>query len=124
RLWQELGIGEVIAEVSKRRKHEFSLERAVYLTVLHRLFFSGSDRAAERWKEACRIPGAEKLELHQLYRAMAFLGEPIGEEGVLGTPRCTKDLIEEALFDRRRDLFTEVGLVFFDTTSIYFEGEG
>lgn len=124
RLWQELGIGEVIAEVSKRRKHEFSLERAVYLTVLHRLFVSGSDRAAERWKEAYRIPGAEKLELHQLYRAMAFLGEPIGEEGVLGTPRCTKDLIEEALFDRRRDLFTEVGLVFFDTTSIYFEGEG
>ena len=39
-------------------------------------------------------------------------------------PRCTKDLIEEALFARRRDLFTELQLVFFDTTSIYFEGEG
>jgi hypothetical protein len=93
RLWQELGIGKVIADVSKGRRHEFSLERAVYLTVLHRLFVSGSDRAAERWKEAYRIPGAQELELHQLYRAMAFLGEPIGEEGVLGTPRCTKDLI-------------------------------
>ena len=54
---------------------------------------------------------------------MAWLGEEIGE-GVLGTPRCTKDLIEEALFDRGRDLFSEVGLVFFDTTSIYFEGAG
>ena len=40
----------------------------------------------------------------------------------MGSPRCTKDLIEEALFDRGRDLFSEVGLVFFDTTSIYFEG--
>ena len=39
-------------------------------------------------------------------------------------PRCTKDLIEEGLFARRRDLFTELQLVFFDTTSIYFEGEG
>ena len=42
----------------------------------------------------------------------------------MGTPRCTKDLIEEGLFKRRRDLFTEVDLVFFDTTSIYFEGWG
>ena len=39
-------------------------------------------------------------------------------------PRCNKDLVEEALFARRRDLFTELQLVFFDTTSIYFEGQG
>ncbi|MDQ3565996.1 MAG: IS1634 family transposase, partial [Pseudomonadota bacterium] len=35
-----------------------------------------------------------------------------------------KDRLEEALFDRRRDLFSEVDLVFFDTTSLYFQGEG
>lgn len=35
-----------------------------------------------------------------------------------------KDRIEEALFDQRRDLFSQVDLVFFDTTSIYFEGHG
>jgi len=35
-----------------------------------------------------------------------------------------KDEVEEILFDRRRDLFTEVDLVFYDTTSIYFEGQG
>jgi transposase len=40
------------------------------------------------------------------------------------SPRCTKDVFEEALFDRRRDLFSDLELVFFDTTSIYFEGEG
>ena len=40
------------------------------------------------------------------------------------TPRCTKDWIEEELFEQRRDLFSEIDLVFFDTTSIYFEGEG
>ena len=28
-----------------------------------------------------------------------------------------KDRVEEGLFDRRRDLFTEVELVLFDTTS-------
>jgi hypothetical protein len=33
------------------RKHDFSLERAAFLTVLHRLFCGGSDRAADRWRE-------------------------------------------------------------------------
>jgi transposase len=42
----------------------------------------------------------------------------------LDTPRCPKDWIEEELFEQRRDLFSEIDLVFFDTTSIYFEGEG
>ena len=38
--------------------------------------------------------------------------------------RCRKDLIEEELFRRNRDLFSELELVFFDTTSLYFEGNG
>jgi hypothetical protein len=123
RLWQSTGLREILAALASKRKHGFDLERGVYLTVLHRLFASGSDRAAEVWKENYRIPGAESLCLHQLYRTMGWLGEEIGE-GLMGSPRCTKDLIEEALFDRGRDLFSEVGLVFFDTTSIYFEGQG
>jgi len=40
------------------------------------------------------------------------------------SPRTNKDLIEEALFARRRDLFSDLDIVFFDTTSIYFEGQG
>jgi len=125
RLWEQTGIAAVLVELLAGRRYEFDVERAVYLTVLHRLFASGSDRAAERWREAYRIAGAEALELHHLYRAMAFLGEPLPHEpGTLGSPRCVKDRIEEALFDRWRDLFTGVDLVFFDTTSIYFEGQG
>jgi hypothetical protein len=134
RLWEKLSFAQIVGELAAKRRHGFDLERAVYLTVLHRLFASGSDRAAEVWKENYRIPGAEGICLHHLYRTMGWLGEAIqtedadgqapGEVGPLGTPRCTKDLIEEALFDRGRDLFSEVGLVFFDTTSIYFEGNG
>ena len=117
---------EVIQSLLGARRYEFDVERAIYLTVLHRLFAGGSDRAAERWRENYLIPGTEALNLHHLYRAMAFLGEPIEPNGPkpLGTPRCLKDLIEEELFERRRDLFTEVDLVFFDTTSLYFEGRG
>lgn len=125
RLWEETGIQRILRGLLGERRYGFDVERAIYLTVLHRLFASGSDRAAENWRDEYRIEGAQELELHHLYRAMAFLGEAIeGEPEMLGSPRCTKDLIEESLFDRRRDLFAVVDLVFFDTTSIYFEGAG
>jgi transposase len=126
RLWKESGIQDVIGSLLEARRYDFDVERAIYLTVLHRLFASGSDRAAERWREDYLIAGTEALDLHHLYRAMAFLGQEIEPKGqkTLGTPRCLKDLIEEELFERRRDLFTEVDLVFFDTTSLYFEGRG
>jgi hypothetical protein len=125
RLWKQSGIQEALQSTLKDRRYEFDVERAIYLTVLHRLFATGSDRAAERWRENYLIPGTEALELHHLYRAMGFLGDPIEQlEKPTGAVRCTKDLIEESLFDSRRDLFSEVELVFFDTTSLYFEGEG
>jgi hypothetical protein len=127
RLWEALQLGTIIKRALQSRRYEFDVERAVYLTVIHRLFASGSDRAAERWREAYRLPGTEKLNLHHLYRAMAFLGEPLKDQPgtqVLNTPRCTKDWIEEELFEQRRDLFSAIDLVFFDTTSIYFEGQG
>ena len=127
RLWESVQLGTIVRRALESRRFEFDVERAVYLTVLHRMFASGSDRAAERWRQAYRLPGTEALDLHHLYRAMAFLGEPLDEKPgarVLSTPRCTKDWIEEQLFEQRRDLFSTMDLVFFDTTSIYFEGEG
>ena len=51
RLWQETGCQQVIGGLLAGRKFEFPVERAIFLTVLHRLFTSGSDRAAEKWKE-------------------------------------------------------------------------
>ena len=127
RLWHETGIGAVLHDMLRERRFEFALERAVFMTVLHRLCVSGSDRAAERWMQGQAIAGAQELSLHHLYRTMGFLGEPLAPPAKDATPfdvRTRKDLIEEALFARRRDLFTDVELVFFDTTSIYFEGEG
>jgi len=127
RLWESLELGTILKRALQSRRYEFDVERAIYLSVIHRLFAAGSDRAAERWRQAYRLPGTETLDLHHLYRAMAFLGEPVKDQPgtqVLKTPRCTKDWIEEELFEHRRDLFSAIDLVFFDTTSIYFEGEG
>jgi len=128
RLWVELGIADIIRMLADKRNFHFDLERAIFLTVLHRLFASGSDRAAEKWKEDFHIAGTGGIELHHLYRAMAWLGasRPAGITRAFGHPReqYIKERIEYLLFERNRDLFSSLKLVFFDTTSIYFEGEG
>ena len=128
RLWQASSIDKVLTVLLRGRRFEFSVERAVFLTVLHRLFAPGSDRAAEKWKDDYAIVGTGDLDLHHLYRAMAWLGEVLPKDRQGGAtpfaPRTNKDLIEEELFARRRDLFSDLDIVFFDTTSIYFEGAG
>jgi transposase len=128
RLWSETGCRDVLRELLADRHFEFAVERAVFLTVLHRLCATGSDRAADRWKRDYALDGAEDLQLHHLYRAMAWLGEALPPTQQQGStklvPRCIKDAIEEQLFARGRDLFTDLEVVFFDTTSLYFEGDG
>ncbi len=126
RLWKETGIQKAIRDLLTNRRFEFDVERAIFLTVLHRLMVSGSDRSCDKWRRDYIIHGVEKLSLHHMYRAMAFLGEELKDQ--MGdtslAPRCNKDLIEEMIFFDHRDMFTHLDLVFFDTTSIYFEGRG
>jgi transposase len=126
RLWKETGIKWALDKVLSGRKYEFDVERAVFLTVLHRLMVSGSDRFCEKWRRDYHIQGTEDLELHHLYRAMGFLGEELKDQKGASAfaPRCTKDRIEEFMFELQRDLFSGLEMVFFDTTSIYFEGRG
>ena len=126
RIWKDREIDRILNRLLVNRKFGFDVERAIFLTVLHRLFPSGSDRSCDRWHRDYVIKGVEALSLHHLYRAMAFLGSEIEDRKLRASfsPRCTKDVIEEDLFSLRRDLFTGLDLVFFDTTSIYFEGEG
>ena len=128
RLWRQTGCQAVLEQLLAERHFSFPLERAVFLTVVHRLLQAGSDRAAATWRDDYVLEGCEPLQLHHLYRAMAWLGEELAQDQQAArtpfAPRCVKDHIEEGLFHRRQELFTGLDLVFFDTTSIYFEGEG
>jgi Transposase DDE domain len=128
RLWEETGCKAVIGALLAERLFEFPVERAVFTTVLHRLMVSGSDRACEKWMTDYAIPGVDGLALHHFYRAMAWLGEELPPEQQGGatpfSPRTVKDLIEEQLFAARRDLFSELSVVFMDTTSLSFVGAG
>jgi transposase len=126
RLWKESGIEACIKKLLVGRRFEFDVERAIFVTVLHRLMVSGSDRFCDKWKRDYLIPGTEELDLHHLYRAMSFLGEALPDHKQTNgfSLRRNKDLVEEMLFHNNRDLFSGLDLVFFDTTSIYFEGQG
>jgi len=125
RRWKQTGCAAVIEHLAAGRGFGFSLERAVFPSVLHRLVVSGSDRACAAWLDAYYREGVGALDLHQLYRAMAWLGEELDDQsGATRTPRRTKDLIEEALFARRRSLFSNLSVVLFDTTSLMFTGAG
>jgi hypothetical protein len=117
-LWREIGCQEVLAALLAARRFGFDVERAIYLTVLHRLMVSGSDRHADHWRRGVVVPGAESLTLEHAYKAMAWLGEDIGQG------RTMTDAIEEALYRHRQPLFGEVSLAFFDTTTLWFEGKG
>ncbi|HSA66718.1 MAG TPA: IS1634 family transposase [Methyloceanibacter sp.] len=118
RLWQDLGCREVLRGLLAGRQFGFDVERAVYLAVVHRLMVSGSDRHASTWRQSLRLPGADDLTLDHAYKAMAWLGEAIGQD------RTMTDAVEEALYRHRQPLFGEVSLAFFDTTTLWFEGEG
>ncbi|MGD1038361.1 MAG: IS1634 family transposase, partial [Roseiarcus sp.] len=98
KIWERLGVAAVLADLLKERAFEFAVERAVFVAALHRLFVSGSERDC-----------GEEME-EKPADALA--------------PRCVKDAIEEKLFERRRDLFTDLSVVFMDTTSLSFYGEG
>lgn len=80
RLWKDLCIPKILKELLSGRKFEFNVERAIFLTVLHRLMASSSDRFCEHWKRDYLIKNTEVLELHHLYRAMTFLGEELKDQ--------------------------------------------
>ena len=118
RLWAETGCRDVLKSLVADRHFSFDVERAVYLTVLHRLMISGSDRHANDWCSRVRVPGAEGFDLDHAYKAMAWLGE------VDAAGRSTAETVEEALYRHRQPLFGAVSIAFFDTTTLWFEGAG
>lgn len=129
RLWEETGCADAIKHFSLQRKFEIPLERILFATVIHRIMSSGSDRACVlRWLPGYNVGNLDDPRLHRWYRVMAWLGEalvPAQQRGKTPfAPRCTKDLIEERLYAQERDLFTEIDVAFFDTTTLYFEGQG
>src|SRR5262249_61527507 len=108
RIWERLGIADVLGELLGHRAFEFTVERAVFVSTLHRLFVSGSDRDCASWMADYDIPGVQGLELHHFYRAMAWLGEEVEEKAADSlAPRWGEGIIGGDLLEPGRDLFAQ-----------------
>jgi transposase len=109
RIWQELGLGKVLARELRGIETEFDVSEAVFNMVLNRLSAPSSKRQLTLWEQ--NIEGIESFELHQYYRALDYLIEH-------------KDNIEQGVFATMRDLFhSKVDVVLFDTTTIAYYGD-
>ncbi len=111
-LWQELGLDAVIGKLVRRSDIEFNIDAALFAMTLNRLSDPFSKLGVSKWVPTVHNPAFESLELHHFYRSLDWLAEH-------------KDILEQHLFEQVRDLFhLKLDLVFWDTTSTYFEGSG
>ncbi|MGZ4322362.1 MAG: IS1634 family transposase [Solirubrobacteraceae bacterium] len=109
-LWAQLGIGKAIARVAGSGRGCSLVERAIFTMVCQRCLEPSSKLEATRWVgRDVVIDGVEELSDDQLYRAMDFL------------LACAERVQESVFFAVASLLNLEVDVVFFDTTSTYFE---
>ncbi len=113
-LWQRLGIPAALRELLGGRRFATDVERVLFALVANRALAPCSKLAAAEWASSdVAIPGLEAMDDDQAYRALDLLVEADAEAKV-----------QEAVFFACADLLNlEVDLLFFDTTSAYFEAE-
>ncbi len=112
RLWYRLGLRNVLERLLKARRFQAPVERLVFALVANRALAPRSKLALEDWvAHEVAVPGLEEVAVQQLYRAMDFLLE------------AAEELQREVFFSVADLLSLEVDLIYFDTTSTYFEVE-
>jgi transposase len=109
-LWSQLGIGKAIARVAGSGRGRAGVERAIFTMVCQRCLEPASKLEATRWLgRDVVLPGIEAVSDDELYRAMDFL------------LACSERVQESVFFSLANLLNLEVDVIFFDTTSTYFE---
>ncbi len=111
-LWSRLGIAKETRRLLKGRRRDESAERVLFALVASRALAPSSKLAASRWvNEDVMITGLPATSDDACYRAMDWLTEITGD-------------LERKVFDSLVTLLNlEVDVLFFDTTSTYFETE-
>lgn len=128
RLWEHLGIGEVIGRHCPTRDGLNVAETAFLLTA-HRLLHPGSEHALAWWLEESWVAdGAGERVLPQWEthgRVRVAFRQLRQWYQTLDHLSAAKEAIETDLYLGLRDLFgLQVEVVFYDLTSTYFEGTG
>lgn len=111
-LWRQLGVDTALAKVLGGRRFTVDVERVLFAMVANRAIDPMSKLATAEWAtHDVALPGVESMDEDQAYRAMDLLVDADAQAEV-----------QEAVFFAVADLLNlEVDLLFFDTTSTYFE---
>jgi len=110
--WERLEINECLKRLLKARGYEIPIERAIFAMVANRALNPSSKLSCENWvRHEAWIPSLESISIHQLYRSMDFLVEN------------HEEIQKELFFSVATVINLEVDLLYFDTTSTYFEIE-
>jgi transposase len=111
-LWKALDVDTTLRKVLGGRRFSTDVERVLFALVANRAIDPASKLAAAEWASCdVAIPGLDGMDDDQAYRAMDLLVEA-----------DTDASVQEAVFFAVADLLNlEVDLLFFDTTSTYFE---
>ena len=109
-LWETLGLHTVLKDCLKERSFTSPVEWATFAMVANRALAPDSKRGVEEWvREDVALGNPEPIDLQHLYRAMDVLLE-------------YREIIHKEVYWSVADLLNlEVDLIFFDTTSTYFE---
>lgn len=111
-LWDQLNLDSILKRHFSRAHTYVQLSEAVYAMVLNRISDPLSKRGVEHWINEIYRPSFSPLGLNHFYKSLDFLAE-------------NKESIELELFERTKTLFDlQVDMIFWDTTSTYFEGKG
>ncbi len=110
-LWRRLGLDELVRSALRGwRCDPVAVERVLFALVANRALEACSKLAAGRWVERdAHVPGLAVLDEDAAYRAMDLLLE------------VESTLAEQVFWATATLLDLEVDLVFFDTSSTYFE---
>jgi transposase len=111
-LWRQLGVDQALREVLGGRRFSTDVERVLFALVANRAIDPMSKLATAEWaSNDVALPRLDEMDEDQAYRAMDLLVEADAQAEV-----------QEAVFFAVADLLNlEVDLLFFDTTSTYFE---
>jgi transposase len=109
-LWEMLGLHAVLKDCLKERSFTSPVEWAAFAMTANRALAPDSKRGVEEWvREDVALGNPEPIDLQHLYRAMDVLLE-------------YREIIHKEVYFAVADLLNlEVDLIFFDTTSTYFE---
>lgn len=111
-LWKRFNFGRILSKLIRQTSYRTPVLKAIFAMIANRCLSPASKLAVSDWvKKQVHIPDLPEIDVQVLYRAMDFLLE-------------YQDQLEKEIYWSVADILNlEVDILFFDTTSSYFETE-